>query len=166
MNSPGHASTDEALRKVLLVVVPELHRCCRDPWTLIGSAAAYLAGAEVTVADLDVLTSTRDAEVLIGEWRLRRDDTCAPADAGRFRSCYARFHFPGLPVEVMGGLEVFGENGGWMPVQVAETDTVDMAGVAVTVPSIAEQLRILESFGRPKDLHRAVLLKSLCEEQL
>lgn len=113
MNSSSHTSTDKALGKVLLAVVPELHRCCRDPWTVIGSAAACLAGADVTVADLDVLTSTRDAEALIGEWRLRRDETYAPAGTERFRSCYARFHFPDLPVEVMGGLELFGDNG-WM----------------------------------------------------
>ncbi|WP_343124517.1 hypothetical protein [Rhodanobacter sp. C01] len=116
------------------------------------------------MADLDVLTSTRDAEVLIYEWRLRRDDTRTPADVERFRSCYARFHFPGLPVEVMGGLELFGESG-WMRVQVGETGTVDMDGLAVTIPSIGEQLRIMESFGRPKDLRRAALLKSLFQER-
>jgi hypothetical protein len=164
MNSSSHTSTDEVLREVLLTVVPELNRCCRDPWILIGSAAARLAGADVSVADLDVLTSTRDAETLIGEWQVRRDDTSVPAGAERFRSCYTRFHFPGLPVEVMGGLELFGDNG-WVPVQIGETDMVNMGGVAVTIPTMAEQLRILESFGRPKDLRRAALLKSLCEER-
>jgi hypothetical protein len=164
MNSSSHTSTDEALHEVLITVVPELHRYCRDPWTLIGSAAARLAGADVSVADLDVLTSARDAETLFGEWQVRRDDTNAPADAERFRSCYARFHFPGLPLEVMGGLELFGDNG-WVPVQIGEVDMVNIGGVAVTIPTIAEQLRILESFGRPKDLCRAVLLKSLCEER-
>jgi hypothetical protein len=29
------------------------------------------------------------------------------------------------------------------------------------VPTIAEQIRILESFGRPKDLERAALLRAL-----
>ncbi|WP_460877767.1 hypothetical protein [Rhodanobacter koreensis] len=156
---------DEMLRDTLVAVVPDLHRCCRDPWALIGSAAARLTGADVSVADLDVLTSVRDAETLIGEWQTRREGMHVPASPECFRSSYARFHFPQMPVEVMGGLELFGENG-WAPVQVGETDMIDIGGVAVTVPTIAEQLRILESFGRPKDLHRAALLKSLCEERL
>ncbi|WP_449428042.1 hypothetical protein [Rhodanobacter umsongensis] len=155
---------DEALRDALAAVVPDLHRCCRDPWTLIGSAAARLVGADVSVADLDVLTSTRDAEVLTGEWWPRCDDAHVPDDPERFRSRYARFHFPGLPVEVMGGLELFGKQG-WVPVQAGETETVDMYGVAVTIPTIVEQLRIMQSFGRPKDLRRAALLKPLCGEQ-
>lgn len=164
MNPSVDVDMDEALRDALAAAVPDLHRCCRDPWTLIGSAAARLAGADVSVADLDVLTSIRDAEALAGEWWARRDDAYVPGDSGRFRSCYARFHFPGLPVEVMGGLELFGENG-WVPVQVGETETVDMDGLAVTIPSIGEQLRIMENFGRAKDLRRAALLKSLCEER-
>lgn len=165
MNSKIDINTDEALREVLLAVVPALGHFCRDPWVLIGSAAARLAGAEVSVADLDVLTSIGDAETLIGEWRSRRDETSVPAGADRFRSRYARFHFPGLPVEVMGGLESFGENG-WMPVQIDETDTIDMAGVAVRIPAVVEQIRVLERFGRPKDMQRAALLKSLSEERL
>ena len=164
MNPSVHADMDEALRDALAAVVPDLHRCCRDPWTLIGSAAARLVGADVSVADLDVLTSIRDADVLAGEWQTRRDDVHVPGGSERFRSRYARFHFPGLPVEVMGGLELFGENG-WAPVQVGETDTVDMDGMAVTIPTIVEQFRIMESFGRPKDLRRAALLKPLCEER-
>src|SRR6185312_4274854 len=105
-----------ALREVLAVAVPDLHRLCRDPWTLIGSAAARLAGAEVASADLDVLTSVRDAEALIGHWQARRDDAYAPCGEEHFRSRFARFRFPGLPVEVMGGLELCGERG-WEPVR-------------------------------------------------
>lgn len=165
MNASIHVSTDTALHETLLAVVPDLHRCCSDPWTLIGSAAARLAGVDVAVADLDVLTSARDAQVLLGEWQAKRDDAHMPGDSGRFRSCYARFHFPGLPVEIMGGLELFGENG-WISVRVGATTVVELAGVKVTIPTIVEQLRILKSFGRPKDLHRAALLKSLNEESL
>ncbi|MDE2156836.1 MAG: hypothetical protein KGJ32_13245 [Xanthomonadaceae bacterium] len=148
------------MRDVLVAAVPDLHRCCRDPWTLIGSAAAWLAGAAVTVADLDVLTSARDAQALAERWHDRRDDTHVPADDERFRSRFARFRFPGLPVEVMGGLELHGADG-WEPVRIDAIVTVAVGGLAVPIPAVAEQLRVLESFGRPKDLQRVVQLKRL-----
>ena len=43
----------EPLRAVLAAVLPDLHSSCRDPWVVIGSAAACLVGAGVSVADLD-----------------------------------------------------------------------------------------------------------------
>jgi hypothetical protein len=164
MNVSVHVDTAAALREVLAAAVPDLHRLCRDPWVLIGSAAARLAGAEVAVADLDVLTSVRDAEALIGHWQARRDDTYVPPGEERFRSCFARFRFPGLPVEVMGGLELCGERG-WEPVRVDRIVTLDAGGFAVPIPAVMEQIRVLESFGRPKDLQRAALLKRLSEER-
>jgi len=164
MNASIHVDAASALREVLAAAVPELHRLCRDPWTLIGSAAACLAGAEVAVADLDVLTSVRDAETLIEHWRARRDDAYVPGGEERFRSRFARFRFPGLPVEVMGGLELCGERG-WEPVRVDAIVTREVDGLAVPVPAVAEQIRVLESFGRPKDLQRAVLLKRLSGER-
>ena len=165
MNASVDIDTAAALREVLIASVPDLHRYCRDPWTLIGSGAAWLVGARVTVADLDVLTSTRDAETLIDHWRMRLDATTSAAGAERFRSRFGRFVFPGLAVEIMGGLEVADE-AGWEPVRVGEIMTVDVAGMRVPIPPVEEQIRVLESFGRPKDRQRAALLKSLCEERL
>lgn len=164
MNVSEHVDTAAALREVLIAVVPDLHRHCRDPWTLIGSAAARLVGAEVAVADLDVLTSVRDAEAMIEHWRTWRDETHVPAGAERFRSRFARFLFPGLPVEVMGGLELFGERG-WEPVQVNEIVTLDVGGLAIPIPTLAQQIRVLESFGRPNDRQRALLLKLPYDEK-
>jgi hypothetical protein len=164
MKASEHVDMAAALREVLVVVVPELHRHCCDPWTLIGSAAARLVGADVVVADLDVLTSVRDAEALIGHWQRWRDETHVPPGAERFRSRFARFLFSGLPVEVMGGLELSGERG-WEPVQVNEIVTLDVGGLAIPIPTLAQQIRVLESFGRPKDRQRAVLLKSLYDEE-
>ena len=165
MNASVDIDAAAALREVLIASVPDLHRYCGDPWTLIGSGAAWLAGARVTVADLDVLTSTRDAEALIDHWRARLDTTTASAGAKRFRSRFARFAFPGLAVEIMGGLEVAGD-AGWEPVRVGKIMTVDVAGMRVPIPAVEEQIRVLESFGRRKDRQRAARLKSLCEERL
>lgn len=165
MNAAFDVDHAAILHKALVAVVPELHRHCRDSWVLIGSAAARLAGAEVVVADLDVLTTRRDAEALIGQWQGQLDKAHVPAGAERFRSHFARFMFTDLPLEIMGGLELFGAHG-WEPVQVGKTMTVEVAGLHVPIPVVAEQIRVLESFGRPKDLQRAALLKSLSGERL
>jgi len=60
----------------------------------------------------------------------------------------------------MGALEL---NAGdaWPKVEVREMAMHSVMGLEVPIPSVAEQIRILESFGRPKDLHRAALLKAL-----
>ena len=148
-----------ALFVALTALVPELHVHCAEPWCLIGSAGARLLSAEVGVADVDVLVSRADADTLIVLWADRRDVAHAPADGDRFRSHFARFRFPGLPVEMMGGLEVFGAEG-WQPLHIRETVHVELAGLRVPVPSIAEQLRVLACFGRPKDHQRAALLSA------
>ncbi|GAB3792278.1 nucleotidyltransferase family protein [Dyella agri] len=149
-----------ALFVALAELVPDLHVHCVEPWCLIGSAAARLLGAEVTVADIDVLASPADADALAMLWADRRDAAHAPADGDRFRSHFARFRFPGMPVEVMGGLELnAGE--GWQAVSPGRLVLAGLQGMAVPVPSLDDQIRIFESFGRDKDLTRAAALRRL-----
>jgi hypothetical protein len=159
MSLPPLAGMDVLLRRTLAACVPDLRRLCTDPWVVIGSAAAWLAGAEVTVADVDVLTSVRDARTLVNHWQSRLVTTAASKDGDRFRSHFARFDFP-LAVEVMGGLEL-ASPGGWTAVRVEAIQTVDLDGLQVPVPTIAGQIRLLESFGRPKDRERTGQLKRL-----
>jgi hypothetical protein len=149
-----------ALFVALAEAVPELHVHCAEPWCLIGSAAARLLGAEVDVADVDVLVSRADAEVLASHWADRRDAGYAPVDGGRFRSHFARFRFPGMPVEVMGGLE-HDAGEGWRAVSPGRLVLAGLQGLAVPVPSLDDQIRVLESFGRDKDRVRAAALRQL-----
>jgi hypothetical protein len=151
---------NDPLQKTLQEALPDLQRLCTDPWVLIGSAAARLVGADVDVADIDVLTSAADAGCLAEHWQARREARFEPAGAERFRSRFARFRFAGLPLEVMGGLQLH-EARGWVPVLAGETMLALCGSMQVPVPRIAEQIRILESFGRPKDLQRAALLRAL-----
>lgn len=160
MNSSSPTRVGRPLQAALEVIVPDLHRCCVDPWTLIGSAAAALAGAPVTVADVDVLTSRRDAQTIAGQWHERLDATYVPVDGDRFRSWFARFRCPGLAVEVMGGLELFGA-AGWEAVRIDDIIDVKVGSLTVPIPTVAEQLRVLRSFGRPKDRQRMTLLAAL-----
>jgi hypothetical protein len=154
-----------ALYATLAEIVPELHVHCADTWCVIGSAAALLVGAEVGVADVDVLVSRDDAEQLMRLWADRREAGHEPAGAHRFRSHFARFRFPGLPVEVMGGLEL-DQGDGWQPVRAGRLTLVGLNGLAVPVPSVDDQIRILESFGREKDLLRAKLLRASASSPL
>jgi hypothetical protein len=154
-----------ALFATLAEIVPELHVHCIEPWCLIGSAAALLAGADVGVADVDVLVSRDDAERLMALWASRREYAHQPADEDRFRSHFARFRFPGLPVEVMGGLELDVGNG-WQQVRTGRLMLVGLNGLAVPVPSIPDQIRIFESFGRDKDQSRAAALRTLTSSPL
>lgn len=132
---------------------------------VIGSAAARLAGAVVTVSDIDVLTSKADAAQMLDCWAAYRDHDHLAADANRFRSHFARFNFRSLPVEIMGGLELFG-TGGWESVTIKHTVWVDVGGFDARIPTRDEQIRLLESFGRPKDMVRAMSLKTLQQERL
>lgn len=155
-------STMESLHAALAAVLPDLHSRCRDPWVVIGSAAAWLVGADVSVADLDLLTSIRDANALRECWQRQHDAVRRPDGVERFRSRFARYRFAGLPVEVMCGLEVFGPDG-WRPLQIDRIVHVSIAGLSVPVPAITEQIRVLDRFGRPKDRARMTVLKTLCE---
>lgn len=149
-----------ALFVALAEAVPDLHVHCADPWCLIGSAAARLLGAEVSVEDVDVLVSPADAQVLASRWAGCRDADYAPVDGDRFRSYFARFRFPGMPVEVMGGLE-HDAGDGWQAVSPGRLVLVGLEGLAVPVPSLDDQVRIFESFGRGKDRVRAAALRRL-----
>jgi hypothetical protein len=150
-----------ALYRTLAQIVPDLYVHCVDTWCLIGSTAALLAGAEVGVTDVDVLVSRGDAERLITQWASMREEAHEPADAERFRSLFARFRFPGMPVEIMGGLELNG-----VPVSTGRLTLVGVDGLAVPVPSVADQIRIFESLGRNKDRQRAAALRALASSPL
>jgi hypothetical protein len=149
-----------ALHDAITANVPLLQSHCRDPWVVIGSAACALAGGNVEVADLDLLTSTADAQRLIDLWSAQLDASYIPAGADHFRSRFARFQFPGMPLEVMGDLQ-WRDADGWHAVRVNHIVHVSIEDIAVPIPSRTEQIRILESFGRPKDLARAELLRAL-----
>ena len=149
-----------ALYVTLAEIMPDLHVHCVDRWCLIGSAAALLLGAQTSAADVDVLTSRADADTLMVAWAPRREPAFTPADDDLFRSHFARFRFPGVPVEVMGALELRIADR-WQSVQPGRLVLASVNGVAVPVPCIDDQIRLLESFGRQKDVRRIAALRAL-----
>ncbi len=149
-----------SLRAQLAWLSAEMDACCADRWVVIGSAAAWLVGADVDIADIDLLTSERDAVALMARWSDALEPSVPRTGDALFRSRFARFGFSPLPVEVMGELELHRANG-WQPVRVDGIATIAVDGAGVPVPTIPSQISILESFGREKDLRRAALLRAL-----
>ena len=148
------AERDVVVRSVA-TLAPLFAGVFRDPWWLIGSTAMHLAGeVDAFPHDVDVLTSERDADAFIARHRELLEHEYRPADGERFRSRFARFGFSPLPVELMGGLQVRRE-GEWLPVRIESTRMIDCAGHSIPVPTLAEQLRLFEWFGRAKDLDKA-----------
>jgi len=128
----------------------------RDPWWIIGSAAAALHGAAVgDVKDIDLLMTADDAERCLQGVGL-------PAEAGtpdeRFWSeIYVTWREPPVPVDVMGGFRV-AQEGEWRAVLPLTRETILVDGAGLFTPSKAELIDLLRLFGRGKDLERARLL--------
>ena len=127
-----------------------------DPWWIIGSTAVALHGGEVgPVKDVDLMMSARDAQNFLEKARVAATGV-VPSD--RFRSqIFGTWNGPPIPVEVFGGFEVF-TGGEWRPVFFATRQTVNLSAAALFVPSRAELIDLLRTFGRPKDLQRAELI--------
>jgi hypothetical protein len=122
----------------------------RDPWWIIGSAAVALHGGETSVADIDLLTSERDARALLA----RHDGAAPPAPSDLFRSrVFGQIGGAALPVEVMAGFAVR-TAAGWR--EILPRSRVPIGGVFV--PEAGELLAMLETFGRAKDHSRALSL--------
>lgn len=125
----------------------------KDDWWIIGSAALALIGVDVTVADVDLLASRRDALAMSAEsvpqGRLEGSD--------RFQSVYRRYALCRVPVEIMGDLHVRVLDQ-WEPVRLVSRIPVAVRGEVLFIPNATEQLRLLRLFGREKDLSRAAAL--------
>lgn len=132
-----------------------------DPWWIIGSAAVALHGAEgLTVADIDLLTSRAEALRLAAAWGATPDP---PGDSTLFRSAVHFEHrLVGATIDVMADLEVNAPDG-WTVLRPASRVTVPVGAATLYAPDRAELIEILRLFGRPKDLARAALLRTVAD---
>lgn len=163
MSRPG--ADADGLRAALLSLELGFFAGFRDPWWLIGSAAATLCGVPgIPVHDIDILCSERDAEALVAARAHDVDAGYRPGDETRFRSRFARLRLAPLPVEVMGGLQVR-SGSRWRPVEVLHGAIVPCGAHAIAVPALPEQLRLFELFGRGKDLEKAQRLREYIGER-
>jgi hypothetical protein len=126
----------------------------REPWWIIGSAAAFLVGLENEVADVDLLTSPADAHDLLGAWGV---EAATPSPSPLFASAvFGRASVAPLPIEVMAGTRVRGEL-----LSPRTRIAVPWRERLLHVPDAREQIAILRLFGREKDLQRAERLEAI-----
>jgi len=137
-----------------LNVVAEASAILRDPWWIIGSAAAVLSGADEEMADVDLLTGEADARRLLEHWN-RAPGPPSPSPLFESR-VLTRLSLAPLPIDVMGGLHLRGA-----PMVPQSRVPVPWKERQLFTPALAEQIAILELFGRDKDLRRAQRLKAL-----
>ena len=146
-NNPG------ALERSLSMIA-EAAPFFEDPWRVIGSAAGYLAGADVgDINDIDLLLSIRDIKALKECWR----DIPAgpPVPSEQFRSAlFHRFETP-LPVEAMADFELKTPGGAWLAIK----PKTRVRHGTLYAPDVAEQIDILRLMNRPKDAPRIAALE-------
>jgi hypothetical protein len=148
----------EPLHKTLGAVAGVMG-AARDPWWIIASAAAVLHGAALPdVADVDVLMSIEDARRILPTLGLVAHR--GPEDLKFQSDVFATWGAPPLPVDFLAGFRVRQEDR-WLPVAPVTRQAIDIGGAIVYIPEREELRRIIESFGRPKDLERARLLAEL-----
>lgn len=147
----------EKIDRLLHSIVNDLAQL-NDAHYIIGSCALFLSGIALEkVADIDLLVSTRDADILKRNWDERKQNY-SPEGAHLFRSNFGRFRFDELDIEVMGDLQIC-KNGQWTSLQIYEFDTVSIGKHSIRVPTLKEQHRIFTLFGREKDLSKARLIE-------
>jgi len=151
------------IKEKIIAVWKEAHPALsqlRDEFFIIGASALILSDLPINdTKDIDLLTSSRDADKLKEFWKERKLNY-NPEDTTRFKSNFARFQFGFLDVEVMGDLEVYSK-GQWRKVVINNFKTVPLAGSQIKVPTLVEQVRILQLFGRQKDIDKIVLVKKM-----
>lgn len=131
----------------------------KDDFFVIGSSALVVSGIELeNVADIDLLTSMSDANLLKEKWAAKLLNDYTPEHAELFRSNFGRFNFGSVEVEVMGNLQLYRGNH-WVPLVVHNFQNVDVNGFKLKVPTLREQYRIFKFFGRLKDLKKAEMLE-------
>lgn len=132
----------------------------KHDYFVIGSAALVLVNCKIEkIADINILTSSSDANYLKQLWAGKMKLNHIYAYERIFRSNSGRFDFGFVDIEVMGNLEVSAGQT-WVPLLVRQFMNVEVAGYQVKVPTTKEQHRIYKFFGRPKDVEKAKLLEA------
>ncbi len=148
---------------VTLHILADAARELEDPWLVFGGTAVILAGLDdLYVPDVDVMASPRDAQRLIEALHGR---AVTDPGEGLFRSrIFGQILTTPVPIDVMGQMEVR-SGADWSPVVFETRWPVEVQGVVIPIPTIAEQIAVCRLFGRSKDLQRAERLETLMRRQ-
>jgi hypothetical protein len=141
-----------------LAMVAQAAADAEDEWWIIGSAAVVLHGGKVPhVKDVDLMMSSRDAESLL---RRVGEEPKIGTWSDRFRSdVFGILKKAPVPIEIFGGFRL-SVDGKWRELSLLTREAMEVGGARVFVPEAQELVRLLNSFGRSKDLERAKLLRA------
>lgn len=125
-------------------------------WWIIGSAAMALCGIAVAAKDVDV---TGSAAIMARVSERLGGAVIGSGPSELFRSEPFAMARPegGLPIELMGDLHV-SRRGMWRRLLPRTRLPVIVGAQTVFVPTLVEQIEILNLFGRDKDKARAALI--------
>ena len=132
--------------------------CLKDDFFIIGACSTILSGIDIgNTNDIDILVTTEDADKLRSVWRDKIEENPPLKESELFKSNFTRYNFPKMYIEAMGDLLIF-KNGNWEKVTVNHYTTTAIDGFEIKIPTIEEQIRILQLFGRKKDMERLSLI--------
>lgn len=149
-------SLDIPVRETMVAVATVL-RSARDPWWIVTSGAAALHGAvPISVSDIDVMLSVRDAKSLFSEIGITQ---APPSTHPRFRSeVFGQWKENPLVVEFMADFTLRDLDGVWRPMRPTTRQSFTIADTTVYAPELAELRGMFQRFGRPKDQTRIALI--------
>ena len=132
----------------------------KDDYFIIGSSALILSGIEIkNTHDIDILLTDRDVFYLQTEWENRMIKDYITQEDDLFRSTFSRYRFEKMDVETIGNLEV-NKNGIWKPLKIEDYTIITLDTIQIKIPTLEEQMRIFNLFGREKDLEKIKLMST------
>ena len=141
----------EKIIQTLKEALPTLKNL-KDNFYIIGSTALLLSDIKIdNISDIDILTTENDAEFLRTEWKNRIVKDHILIDSELFSSKFSRNRFSVLDIEILGGLKI-NIQGQWTKLEILEYKTVTIDNFEIKIPTLKEQKRILNLFGRKKDI--------------
>ena len=121
---------------------------------IIGASAIILHRIDIgETYDIDILTSSEDADKIKQVWNDKIKTSPDMKDSNLFHSNFAQFQFPEMEIEILGDLLVY-INDEWVNLKVNDFITITISGLSVKIPTIEELIRILNTFNREKDHKR------------
>jgi hypothetical protein len=143
-----------------MVAVGTLLRNAQDPWWIVTGGAAALHGAvPISVSDIDVMLSVRDAKDLFSEIGITQ---APPSTHPRFRSeVFGQWNENPLVVEFMADFTLRDLDGVWRPMLPTTRQSFTIADTTAYVPEPTELRAMFQRLGRPKDQARIALIDKI-----
>lgn len=135
-----------------------------DDYYIIGSSALILSGIDIGIThDIDILTTSHNSDILQKAWNNKLIENPGMKESDLFKSNFACFQFRKMQIEAIGNLNVFKESQ-WIPLNINDYNIFTLNDLKIKIPTLTEQIRILNLFGRSKDLLRISIINKCLDK--